>query len=399
MKPFIRLKSYLTVLISLSFIIHSAQVSAETSVNTIHVIDLAGRSIQLEKRPQRLILGESRYIFALSILSPDNPLKYVAGMLSSLNDVDSGSYQSYVKKFPDMDDIPIVGHTSADSFHLEKVLTLGADLAIFGVEGHGPNAHHSDLIAQLERAGVKVVFVDFRQDPLVNTAKSITLLGKILGQEKQAKAYADFYQTELKKVSDGLATLPANTVKPQVFLHSRVGLQDLCCETMVRGMMAAFVEKAGGAIYGKDLVPGSAGVLNLEYVLTHQPDIYVATAIGGPTERQAEGQAPLPFVMTGAGINEAEARASLHNAIAHSGLTELTAIKQQRAYAIWHHFYNSPLNVVAIQAFAKWFYPEHFSTLKPQQTMQTLFNRFQSVPLDGAYWLSLYPAKNIQQAD
>ena len=358
------------------------------------VTDIAGRQVKIPLNPQRIILGESRYIFALSILDREQPLKRIAGMLADFKQIDFGSYQQYREKFPEIDQIPLVGHASADSFSVEQVLTLNADLAIFGLEGHGPNARHTQLIDQLKSAGIPVIFVDFRHKPLENTVKSITLLGKVLGREQQAAEFTAYYQQQLRRVTRRLANV--KTPAPKVFLHSRVGLQDLCCETMVRGMMAAFLDVARGNNIAKALVPGQAGVLNLEYLLSLQPDIYIATGIGSTKTLAVKDANIPPYIVLGAGVSEHAARSSFSRAIRKSGVSELDAVKSQRAFAIWHHFYNSPLNVVAVQAIAKWLYPEDFADLDPQLTLQTLFDRFQSVPLNGSYWVSLQkPEKSL----
>lgn len=350
------------------------------------VTDLAGRSVSFAKVPQRIILGESRYLFALSILDQANPIERVVGMLADLKRIDYGSYQQYRQKFPQIDEIALVGHTSADSFSVEQVLSLNADLAIFGVEGHGPSARHAQLIEQLQGAGVAVVFVDFRNDPLVNAVKSIELLGRVLGRESRARAYTDYYRQQLQRVTDRLAAMPTEA-QPSVFLHSRVGLQDLCCETMVRGMMASFLKQVQAHNVAEPLVPGNAGILNLEYLLTRQPEIYIATAVGASNQNITDPEDRPPYIMLGAGVEERDARATFEYALRHSGVSALQAVKTKKAYAIWHHFYNTPLNVVAVQVFAKWLYPQQFVDLQPRKTLQTLFDRFQSVPLNGTYWL------------
>ena len=386
----------------------SSSNKANKANKSIKAIDLAGRSITLSKPAQRIILGESRYLSALSILDTHNPIERVVGMLADLKVVDFGSYEQLQHKFPLIDDIPLVGHTSADSFSIEKTLTLNADLAIFGVEGHGPSARHSTLINQLQQAGVTVVFVDFRHNPLVNTIKSIALLGKLLGKESRASEFIAFYQQQMQRVIDPLSKLMASQVqaklklkpktklksepkpKPNVFLHSRVGLQGLCCETMVKGMMADFIERAGGVNVASNMIPGSAGVLNFEYLLSFQPDIYIATAIGS-TQPYSDGSQRPHYISLGAGVDETFAQQSFRDALDKMGMNHLTAVQQHKAYAIWHHFYNTPLNVVAVQVFAKWLYPEQFISLAPRQTLESLFEQFQSVPLNGVYWTSLSP--------
>lgn len=352
----------------------------------VQVTDMAGREVTFDKVPQRIILGESRYIYALSILDREDPLKRVVGMLADLKQIDHGSYLQFQKKFPHIDDIPNVGHTSADSFSIERVLSLNADLAIFGVEGHGPNARHAHVVDQLQRSGVNVVFIDFRKDPIANTIKSIELLGSVLEQEQRANKFVAFYKEQLARVTDNL---PVMDKPPEVFLHSRVGVMDLCCETMVRGMMAAYVDEVGGRNMAVDMIPGHAGVLNLEYLLTSPPDVYVATAVGTPNLISEESSEYPPYVVLGAGVDKDTARGSLQRAIIQSGISELPTIRNNSAYAIWHHFYNSPLNVVAVQVFAKWLYPVRFSDLEPRITMEKLYAEFQSIPLDGIYWVGL----------
>ncbi len=371
----------------------TSSVSAQSTM--VKVTDLAGREVQVSSRVERIILGESRYIPALAILDKEQPLKRIVGMLADFKQTDPGSYQQYRSKFPEIENIPQVGHASADSFSVERVLSLKADVAIFGLGGHGPTSRNAELIEQLERAGVAVIFVDFRQNPLVNTVKSIELLGKVLGREKRANEYVEFYQEQLARVENRLAKIRAGGAlkAPSVFLHSRVGLQDLCCETMVHGMMASFVDASQGENVARDIVPGAAGVMNLEYLLTNQPDIYIATAVGssqGSKERAASGDENQPlYIVLGAGVDEVMAKASFEDALKDAGVMELNAIKSRKAYAVWHHFYNTPLNVVAVQVFAKWMYPNEFADMEPKQTMQTLFDRFQPVPLNGTYWVSL----------
>ncbi len=348
------------------------------------VTDLAGRQVQLPAKVERIILGESRYIPALAILDRERPLQRIVGMLADFKLADPGSYRQYQQAFPEIERIPQIGHASAESFSIEQVLALNADAAIFGVEGHGPSARDKHLIDLLQRAGVTVVFVDFRRNPLENTPLSLELLGKVLNREAEAAEFLDFYRREMARVRDRLQPAPPS---PKVFLHTRVGVQDLCCETMVNGMMGHFLQYLQASNIAAERVPGHAGVMNLEYLLSEQPEVYIATAIGSPL---TAGEQPR-FIALGAGVDAATARQSFQAAIARSGTAELTAVKQGRAHAIWHHFYNSPLNLVAVQVMAKWLYPDRFQDLDPQQTLTELFQRFQPVPLEGAYWVDLTP--------
>ncbi|AHI30623.1 iron complex transport system substrate-binding protein [Marinobacter salarius] len=350
------------------------------------VTDLAGRTVEIPMKVERVVLGESRYIPALAILEGDRVVDRLAGLLPDFEKTDPAGYAQYLERFPALAGIPRVGHASADSFSLESVLSMGADLAIFSVEGHGPGARNSELIERLERAGVAVVFIDFRQNPLRNTPKSMAVLGEVLGRQNEANTFNDFYRTELDRVTDAVAEIPRDQW-PTIFLHSRVGLHDSCCETMVHGMMGLFIEAAGGINIAADRIPGVSGVLNLEYLITDQPDRYLATAIGSvDLEMAVEEQ---PYVVLGAGVSEPVARRSLARVTDRPGLAALDAIREQRAFAIWHHFYNTPLNVVAVQALARWLHPKQLGHLQPERTLAEFYERFQPVELNGTYWVTL----------
>jgi len=350
------------------------------------VTDLADRQVTIPESVNRVILGESRYIPALAILDGDATVDRLAGILPDFEQTDPGGYAQYLERFPALAGVPRVGHASADSFSLESVLAIGADLAIFSLEGHGPGAHNRALIERLERAGVAVVFVDFRQQPLVNTPRSMALLGEVLGREQEAQRFNRFYREALARVSEAVSDIPPDS-RPRVFLHSRLGLHDSCCETMVRGMMGRFIDAAGGRNVAADRVPGVSGVMNLEYLLSDPPDRYLATAIG--SRKYQVSDADQPYVMLGAGVDGPMARESFRRATDRPGLRALEPIREQRAMAIWHHFYNTPMNVVAVQALARWLHPEALSELDPEQTLETFYREFQPVPLDGRYWITL----------
>jgi iron complex transport system substrate-binding protein len=209
------------------------------------------------------------------------------------------------------------------------------------------------------------------------------VLGGVLGRRTEAEAYIAFYEAEMVRVTRRLPK--GGEATPTVFIENRVGLSDECCATMANGMMGRFVDHAGGRNIARDLIPGSHGTLSLEYLLTRQPDVYIGTAIGAA---EGAGRTPTRIVL-GAGVSAETARASLARALQRRGIAELQAVRRGRAHAIWHHFYNSPLNVVAVQVIAKWLYPERYADLDPAATLRTLYARFQPVPLSGVYWIDL----------
>lgn len=356
--------------------------ASATAADRVEVIDLAGRRVSVPAKVERVILGEGRYVPVLAILDRDDPTKRVVGQMGDFQLLDPGTFAQYREHFPKLAEIPPVGRVSADSFSVAQAIALEPDVAIFGLEGHGPSPKAVETIAQLEAAGIAVVFIDFRRDPLKNTPRSVALLGTVLGRDAEAAAFTAFYEAELKRVTDRVASL---AVRPSVFLESRVGLTDQCCETMVNGMMGRFVDEAGGRNAAAGLVPGETGTVNVEHLLTREPDVYIGTATGALATMD---KTPNRIVL-GAGVTPELARSSLERTTRRTGIADLAAVREKRAFAVWHHFYNSPFNVAAVQAFAAWLHPQVFADIDPQVTLRTLYARFQPVPLNGTYWVGL----------
>lgn len=346
------------------------------------VTDLAGRTVELPERVERIVIGEGRYVPVLAILDRANPIGRIVGMMGDYEAVDPASYARYRAAFPRIAEIPRIGLASRDSFSIERALVLRPQVAIFGLEGHGPDARSAEVIRALEAMGTAVVFIDFRRDPLLNTPKSMALLGAVLGRDEEAAEFLALWHRELSRVRSRLEEKRPPATR--TFIESRVGISGDCCETMTGGMMGRFVTAAGGVNIAGRILPGEAGIISLEYLMANPPEVYIGTAIGGG--RQGDEQR---WLALGAGVSAETARASLARSMRRVGIAELPAIRQGRAHAIWHHFYNSPFNVVAVQAFAKWLHPELFADLDPDALLREMHRRFQPFPLDGVYWTSL----------
>jgi iron complex transport system substrate-binding protein len=56
---------------------------------------------------------------------------------------------------------------------------------------------------------------------------------------------------------------------------------------------------------------------------------------------------------------------------------------------VWHHFYDSPYNGLAVVWFAKWLHPELFADVDPDAMVRELHQRFLPLPARGAFWTGL----------
>ncbi len=344
-----------------------------------HVIrDITGRVVSLETPVKKVLLGEGRFLAALSLLGLHDPLSRIAGMLGDFERYDQAGFDRWRSVYPQIAHIPIFGHTSGESISLEMAISLKPDVAIFGVEGHGPGAHSQRILETLEAAGIPVVFIDFRRDPLGNTGPSLKLLGRLFGKQKAANECAAFHDAAVARVIDRIESL--SIPRPRVLLEIHVGLRPSCCFTMAKGSLADLIEAAGGSNIARGKVPGVAGPLNLEHILAEQPDIYIGTAVGTETAGSDDFRIAL-----GPGVSGEAARKSLQKAVSRTGVSSLSCVRNGQAFGIWHHFYNSPLNSYALETFASWFYPDLFSDIDPEKGLTWMLDRSKPINLAGTY--------------
>lgn len=366
---------------------------AHAANDTQQITDILGREVTVAKTINGIILGESRFIPALGIVVEDAAISRIKGMQADLKQYDPATWAVYAKHFPAIDKIPLIGKGEASSFSVEKAISLMPDVALFGISGHGPSPRDQEMLNPLEAAGIPVVFIDFREAPLKHSQKSVQILGQLLGNEKAAQAFDKRYSKILQTVRDRVIPIPKQK-RPAVFLHSKVGLFPECCETMGNTMLGTLLQAAGGRHIGAELIPGDVGNVNIEHLLSQQPDRYLATAIGSANQSSAAS----PYVLLGPDVSEAQARDSLQRAANAMLVRNLTAVQKGEMFGVWHHFYNSPFNVTALAAMAKWLHPETFADMEPERLLADFYRDFQPVPFQGIYWVEMRPDKSASVA-
>lgn len=347
------------------------------------VQDVAGRKVVVPDRVERVLLGEGRLIYTLALLEGRQVFDRVAGWQGDFRGLDVQGYAAFSKAFPQADKVPLVGGTSSETFSVEKALSVRPDVAFMAVSGgHGPTPD-SEAVRQLEAAGVPVVFVDFSNHPLRYTVPSLRVMGEVLQRQPQAEAYIAFYEAQMRRVTQRIATASAKSDfrRPTVFIDMLAGLRD-CCGSPGRGNFGEMVELAGGDNIGAGHIPGPIGSLNLEFILSRNPQVYVATGVF------ASGQGG---VTLGYQATPQQARDSLRAVAGRAETRELTAVKQGRVHGLWHIFYDSPEHVIAVQALAKWLHPTLFADLDPQRTRAELYERFMPIPMSGTLFTGLAP--------
>mgnify|MGYP006288733913 CR=1 FL=1 len=366
------------ILLAIALNLLSVQASAE-----VRLTDIAGREVVLDAPAEKVILGEGRFLAVLGVLGVEQPLDRVAGMMNEFRRFDPAGFGRYRDAFPEIDRVLTFGQTSEQTVSVEQAILARPDVAIFGLDGHGPGARSRHIIDRLEAAGIKVVFIDFRQKPLEHTAASVEIVAKVLGLEGRGKAFAERYRQAVAEVTERLRARPPVHC-PTVLLEVRVDAQQPCCISIAKGMFADLIDAAGGCNVASGLLPGAVGELSTEHVIASAPEVYIGTAIGAADP----GQSGFTRIVLGAGSTEEVARASLDAVLQRDGFAGLPAVREGRTHALWHHFYNSPLNAYALQKIAQWLHPELYPDLQPERLLKEMLSGFEPVNLGGVYAIS-----------
>lgn len=340
----------------------------------VTVKDLDNRTVTIEHKPQRIILQDGRDIFALALLARDNPFANVVAWNNLPKKQDSETWNVLKRKWPDAEKILDMKFSDQGNVDLETVISRQPDLMIAQLRAK-PSLVQTGVLAKLEALHIPVVFVDYELHPVENTLPSIALLGKVMGETDRAQAYIDFYQQRLDMIHQRLANL---SKKPLVFIEPIAGVGGLdngCCFTHARNGWGGLVEAAGGINIGSQLLPGATGTISVEKIISMNPDYYLMTG----SKRPGKGTAVIPF---GYNVDPKEVQMAFNALLARQGVSSIPAVVKGHTGAVYHHFYNNPYNIIAIEILSKTFYPEQFADVDPLADFHALIKQFTRIPDD-----------------
>lgn len=341
----------------------------------IALVDAAGRAVSLEAPAERIVTNDSLLLLSLGLIDP-YPVARLAGWATP-GRVDAGIYAAFRERFPAIDEIPTVGSVVPGNASVEAILSARPDLFAVSIWESGWAA----IADRLNAAGVPVIFLEgpetAEEGPAESTAYSIELLGRAIGRQAEAEAFATLVREHYSAVANRLEGIED---RPDVLIDVHAGT--LCCFTPGSGnRITNYLELAGGHNIGADYATGYDGQLTIEYVMSVDPEFYVGT--GSPHLAERDG------LVMGGGIDAETARASLRDVVGRNLLGELTAVREKKAVAISHQLAITPLNVLVVECLAKWLHPSLFAELDPAATVAEINERFMAVPLEGTFCIGL----------
>ncbi len=340
---------------------------AEKGKETVKITDLMGREVEVRVPVDRVVISFNVEEF-IAVGGEDALKKIVGWSQYYWKGRRPTVWETYCKKFSWIENIPDVGYPWKGTFSAEKVIELKPDVVIMST---GQYKYVKEDVEKIEKAGIPVVFIDYYEPFNITThSKSTLILGKLLGKEDRAKELIDYYEKQVNDVLEKLKQIKGE--KPKVLLLGKGWTS--YGKNHYRGKM---IEFAGGVNIAAKVLEQS-GEISPEYVLKENPDVVIFIGKKGWN------------VDLGYGINKSVSIEMLRKAIDRPGWENLNAVKNKRVYAIHIYFVHGHIyDFVALQYFAKWFYPSEFSYLDPEKSWKDFHEKFLPVEYSGTWAVGL----------
>ncbi|WP_040890004.1 ABC transporter substrate-binding protein [Vibrio ezurae] len=343
----------------------------------VTVTDVAGRTVTIEHEPKNIAISTGRVFPLLDMIYQQDAAKHLVAWRDDMRTSAPSMYASYVKDYPQLKDLVQLGKIKSGEFDAERFIQMKNKADLFVVDIVNVKlAEEEGLFDKLDKAGIKVLVVDFRENPIKNTLQSVTSFATAVGRHEQGQKFATYYQTHLDALQEGLAKVPDNQLNKKVFVERSAGKRESCCETFSAGNMGEYIPFLKAVnIADKPLKGAFSGDMSAESLIIAQPDIYIMQTTGW-IDKNGNPKAGIPL---GYNPNTAAIKSATNTLLHRTWMAPLPAYQNKEVYSIYMPFYNSPYNLVALEYFAKWIYPEQFKDLNPEQTFEemnkTLANR------------------------
>lgn len=356
------------VSVSPSASLSSSSLSTGDSGNTDEAIsftDIAGRRIELEKRPEKIIVAN--YIVNYMLVGGKESLDKVVGMtLDGWEDTRYGEYTVFTQSFPEMKEIPSIGGYHDNILNAEKIISLQPDVILMSESQFTEN---SNVIDTFEKAGIAVVVLDYHDMKQENHTKSTEILGMLLGREEIAKEQIDAYTNAIEDVNARIAALPDEEKEKTVYVElGNKGPGEYGNSYNNTMLWGAIVNNLGAKNLAADL--DAIGPLDQEFVLSSNPDIIIIA--GSVWSDDSNGD----HMHMGFTVDEETALARLKGFADRTQWAQLDAVKNGNIYAVDHGSLRNIADYMFTEYLAKIIYPEEFEDLDPVKEMNEFYAKY-----------------------
>ncbi|UTV30506.1 ABC transporter substrate-binding protein [Photobacterium atrarenae] len=342
----------------------------------IHIHDVLGRNITLEKPAERLFLGFYFEDF-LAIAGPRAYKKVAIFPRHSWQDYRQSQWETYRQLIPELETIVDSGSIYTGTFDLEKLLTTQPDVALLAAWQFNALG---EKVALLEKTGIKVVVVDFNAQTLEKHLLSARVIGQVMGTEARAEAIATDYEQTVKEVQRRVAAYLSDHSPRRVYVEIGTGGAREYGKSYANAMWGNLLNLAGADNIANGKIQGSAH-LTPEYVLSQDPEVIFIS--GAHWAKHSDS------ALLGYGTSPEAAQARYQPYLRRAGWPQLTAVKSGRVYGMYHAGTRTIYDHVFLAFLAKAIYPEAFKDVDPVAHHQAFFEHYMPQKLSGTFMIKV----------
>lgn len=284
-----------------------------------------------------------------------------------------------------MKELPSIGGYHDDILNAEKILALHPDVLLIGKTQYAEN---NQRIKTFEKAGIKVVVLDYHAMTTDNHTKSTEILGKLLGREQIAKSQNETYKNSLDHVYQTINALPDNQKHARVYMETASKGLGRYGNSYNKDVLWGAILKNVQANNLAENSPQPYMALDREYVISKNPQ-YIF--LGGSIWRnKSEGDQ----MRMGFTVPETLAQQRLKNFTTRPGWERLDAVKNNQVYGVDHGSLRNMADYVFTQYIAKALYPQAFKDIDPVKNFNDYYKTYlPELKYDGTYMIHLDPSK------
>ncbi len=337
--------------------------------------DIIGREINLPREVNRVVVTFNLEEY-LSVAGAEGVKKLVGYGHAYWEGRRNDAWTTFTNAFPQLKDITDVGYN--DSISVENIISLDPDVVIMS-SAVNYNFIEPHLEALLD-AGIPVAFINYHEQTLEAHRNSTLLLGEIMGQQERSIEIADFYEAQMKIVTDRIATLSEKDERPLVYMEFSRGVNSFG-NSWSNKMWGALIKTCGGINIAADLSDANSVDVAPEYVLSSNPDVIIFAA---SPQKDIDDN-----IVLGYGTDAELAVSRLAAYKNREGWSTLKAVQTDSMGALYHDLSRHIFDFAGAQFLAKMIHPELFADINPEANLQLFFEKFMPVELEGSWTVSL----------
>ncbi len=331
------------------------------------LVDSADRIVTVNKPVEMIIFTHLSTAEGISILGAQDR-------------VVSRDYVVSEELFPWLSELPIIaGAMGPYDVDYEKVFELDPDIFLTAVM---PMPGLEDVVATLEPEGIPVVALNFFE--LHTMVENTRKLRYILNTEEKGEEFIAFHEGVINDITEKTAGL-SEAEKPRVFMETPGWSPEQLCTFTDEMPLAKYLFEITGAINIAADLPAPGGwvpEVDSEWLTEQNPDTVMAQI--------------WPVFYPGSFGYEID-----DNSVANAAREQIMAIDvfaggdavlNDRVYLYHCDLLTTPRFAVGVAYWAKWFHPELFSELNPQDIHQEYLTDFLGIDYDlSEHGVFVYP--------